>query len=541
MKPFDADGVFRITANAVPQLAIRGAGVTIFSATMGLCIQIISTVTLARLLTPADFGLVAMVTTFSLLFMNFGLNGFTEAILQREQIDHFLASNLFWINTGIGFILTIGFSLGGAALARFYGEPQVAHIAIAMSATIFVNSVSVVHFALLKRAMHFPAVAASEILARTVSVAVSIVLAWAGWAYWALVAGSIVLPLTLSIAAWARCRWIPSLPRSVDGTSSVLRFALNTYGRFSFDYFARNTDNLLVGWRFGAHALGFYKKAYDLFALPAGQSVSPLTSVAVSALSRFRRDPVQYRRHLLNALTVIAFVGLAISADLTLVGKDLIRLLLGPRWEEAGRIFTFFAPGIGIMLIYYTNGWIHLSLGMPNRWLRWGFVEAAVTLLLFGVALPWGPVGIAIAWSASFWILTLPALWYAGRPIQLGIGPILASVWKYALAALLAGYGSGFILQIHSPAAVSGPGETFVRIGTVSLLFLALYIAVVVSLYRGCEPLYRVGRLLPAMVSWVRFRASHSPTTQVIATPNTRHKGSFPEPVSPTCLSEGMD
>ena len=153
MKPFDADGVFRITANAVPQLAIRGAGVTIFSAAMGLCIQIISTVTLARLLTPADFGLVAMVTTFSLLFMNFGLNGFTEAILQREQIDHFLASNLFWINTGIGFILTIGFSLGGAALARFYGEPQVAHIAIAMSATIFVNSVSVVHFQAAMRSM----------------------------------------------------------------------------------------------------------------------------------------------------------------------------------------------------------------------------------------------------------------------------------------------------------------------------------------------------------------------------------------------------
>src|SRR5207248_10944050 len=267
-------------------------------------------------------------------------------------IDHFLASSLFWINTGIGFILTIGFSLGGAALARFYGEPQVAHIAIAMSATIFVNSVSVVHFALLKRAMHFPAVAASEILARTVSVAVSIVLAWAGWAYWALVAGSIVLPLTLSIAAWARCRWIPGLPRSVDGTSSVLGFALNTYGRFSFDYFARNTDNLLVGWRFGAHALGFYKKAYDLFALPAGQSVSPLTSVAVSALSRFRRDPVQYSRHLPNALTVIPFVGLPITPALTLVAKDPIRLLLGPPWEEAARTSTSSPPGIGITMTY---------------------------------------------------------------------------------------------------------------------------------------------------------------------------------------------
>ena len=539
MKPFDVDGVFRIAADEVPRLAIRGAGVTIFSSVLGLSIQVISTVTLARLLTPADFGLVAMVTTFSLLLMNFGLNGFTEAILQREKIDHFLASNLFWINIGVGFLLTIGFALAGSLLARFYGEPQVATIAIGMSVTILISSASVVHLALLKRAMHFPAVAASEILARTVSVAVSIVLAWQGLGYWALVSGSVVLPLTLSIAAWARCQWIPDWPRPVDGTGSMVCFALNTYGRFSFDYFARNTDNFLVGWRFGAYSLGFYKKAYDLFALPAGQSVSPLTSVAVSALSRLKRDPAQYKRHLLNALTVIAFVGLGISADLTLVGKDLIRLLLGARWEEAGRIFSFFGPGIGIMLIYYTHGWIHLSLGRPDRWLRWGFIEAAVTLLLFVVALPWGPVGIAIGWTTSFWILTLPALWYAGRPIQLGISPILAAVWKYVLAALFAGCGSRIIQQIHSSAVAAGPVEASARICTVSLLFLTLYIAVVVSLHRGCEPLYQIARLLPDMLSWAGFRTSRA-NTQAPTSLDPPQKDSFRESVRSACLSRDL-
>src|SRR5207253_333211 len=163
-------------------------------------------------------------TTFSLLLMNFGQNGFTEAILQRDQIDHFLASNLFWINVGFGLLLTIGFAACGSLLARFYGEPRLTLITLGLSATIFLNS------------------------------------------------------------------------------TSVVQFALHTYGRFVFDYFARNTDNLLVGWRFGAGSLGFYKKAYDLFALPAGQLVSPLTAVAVCAMSRLHRDKLQYRRYFLGGL-----------------------------------------------------------------------------------------------------------------------------------------------------------------------------------------------------------------------------------------------
>jgi PST family polysaccharide transporter len=134
----------------------------------------------------------------------------------------------------------------------------------------------------------------------------------------------------------------------------------------------------------------------------------------VSALSRVRGDEAQYRRYLLGAIAVMAFLGMGIAGDLTLTGRDLIRVLLGPGWGEAGQIFTFFAPGIGIMLVYGTHGWIHLSIGRADRWFRWGIVEWTVTILLFLVALPWGPQGIAVAWCVSFWTLTLPAMWYAG-------------------------------------------------------------------------------------------------------------------------------
>src|SRR5205823_4983235 len=122
-------------------------------------------------------------------------------------------------------------------------------------------------------------------------------------------------------------------------------------------------DNLLVGWRLGPGSLGLYKKAYDLFVLPVNQLSAPLTSVAVSTLSRLKTQPSQYRRYFLTAFSLLAFVGMGMGADLTLIGRDLIRLLLGPRWDESGRIFCIFAPGIGLMVLYGTHGWLHLSIG----------------------------------------------------------------------------------------------------------------------------------------------------------------------------------
>ena len=517
MKPFDANGAFRPVADGLRRHAVRGAGVTVLSQGSILLIQVISTVVLARILAPRDFGLVAMVTTFSLLLANFGSNGFLVAVIQRENIDHFLASNLFWVNVGAGVLLTVSFAAAGPILARFFNEPLVARVAAGLSLTIFFTSVSVLHLALAQRAMRFSLVAANDIVSRAVMVASSIFLAWAGWGYWALVAGTVAQTLSTCMGAWLLCRWVPSLPRRVGGTASTVQFAMHVYGRFSVNYGARNTDNLLVGWRFNAQALGFYKKAYDLFALTGSQLVSSLTAVALSALSRLNRDSDQYRRYLLSALAVTAFVGMGVGADLTLVGKDVIRLLLGPRWEESGRIFTYFGPGIGIMLFYGTHSWIHLSIGRADRWFRWGIVEFVFTVLLFLVALPWGPVGVAVAWTASFWLLTIPAFWYAGKPIQFGVAPVLAAVWKYIAASLLAGCACAGIIRLHAPfVAVPGAVGALARVVTISLLLVTLYLAAVILLHQGLGPLYMVWGLLREMIPWGRSSKT-SPTVGPVA------------------------
>jgi polysaccharide transporter, PST family len=510
LRPFDAEGKFHPVADGhveLRRLAVRGAGAAVSAQGLSLCVQMVATVVLARLLLPSDFGVVAMVTTVSLLIMNFGLNGFTEAVVQSEEISHTLASNLFWINLGASFLLTVVFAGAGSLLAWFYGDPRVTMVSIGVSLTIFITGASVLHLALLKRAMRFPVIAANNVFARSASVAVSIILAWLGWGYWALVAGVIALPLSTTAGAWMLCRWIPGLPRRAAGTARLVRFAINVFGHFTVNYFARNMDNVLVGWRFGAGPLGFYKKAYDLFALSSAQLVSPLSLVAVSALSRLKNDALQYRRYFLRALGLLALVGMGVGADLCLVGKDVIRVVLGPGWGEAGQIFVFFGPGIGVMLLYYTHGWIHLSIGTPNRWFRWGIVEFVVTGLLFVLGLHWGVVGVAAAWTVSFWILLLPSFWYAGKPIGFGVKPVLETIWRYIVAAAMAtGACVWLVWHSHPFGAETGIGGALARMTTVSLLFGTLYLIAVVALYRSLEPLYQVVKLLPEMLPSRRSR-----------------------------------
>jgi O-antigen/teichoic acid export membrane protein len=499
MIPFDSAGAFhpRAGGHELRRLAIRGAAASVTASGLSLAAQLVSTVILARLLTPSDFGVVTMATTFSLLVASFGLNGFSEAVIQFEEIDHYTASNLFWLNSGAGLVLAIAFAAAGSLLARFYGNPLVAKVAVGLSAGIFIAAVSVIHLALLKRAMRFTATSTNDVVGRVANTVVAVLLALRGWGYWALVVGIVAQQLSVTVGAFWLCKWMPSLPRRTGKTGAMVRFATKVYGQFSLGYATLNIDNLLVGWRFNAIALGFYKKAFDLFALSASQLTAPLNNVALAALSRLNHDHVRFRRYLSNSLGMVAFAGMAMSADLTLVGKDVVRLVLGPKWSEAGRIFELFGPGIGAMLLCSTVGWIHLSIGNPGRWMRWALFQLVATASLFLLALRWGPDGVAAAWSISFWVLLVPGFWYAGRPIGFGVSDLIAPIWRYAAAALAAGLTTAAIIRGTSLWAYpSSMGAALAITIIVSLLFVGLYLGAVILLHWGLAPMRQLASLL---------------------------------------------
>lgn len=515
LKPFDASGAFAARvpgeAKGLRRAAVRSAGATILSGAAGISIQIVSASVLARILSPRDFGLVTMVTTFSLLLMNGPANGFYDALIQRKEVTHALASTLFWINTVVVALLSLGFVAAGPLLARLFGEPEVAPIATGFSIAIFITGLPSIHSALLRRGMRFSALAKNDLVARGAGVLTSMAFGMAGWGYRALVIGAFVLALSTAVGVWILCPWRPGLPRRRAGTRSALVFAGHIAARYTFNYVARNSDNLLVGWRFGAHALGFYKKAYDLFTLPLFQLINNNANVAVSALSRVREDRAQYLRFVVGAIGVTAFIGMGLAGDLTLISKDLIRVLLGPGWDTAGNIYMFFAPAVGIMMVNGIHGWLHVSAGRADRFLVWGIVEWMVTVTLFFAGLHWGPQGVAVAWGVSFWTLTLPAMAYAGKPVGLKMSPVFGAIWRYVIAALAAGFAVFFALQrvswLHGASGISG---AFSRIMLDTALFTVLYLGAVVLLHGSTAPIRRVGKLLRELRSRKAARAAVS-------------------------------
>jgi PST family polysaccharide transporter len=478
------------------RVAVRSAGITVFSGAIRVAVQMVGTVTLARLIAPRDYGLVTMVTTFSFMLVGCASNGLPEAVVQSRKVTRRLANNLFWIYAGLGLVCSVGFAGLGPLLANFYGEPSLVGLAAGMALSVFFAFLAVVHFALLQKAMLFSVTARNEIYSRAASVLVSIALAWKGWGCWALVWGSCAYPFVLMLLTWNRCRWLPGRPRRDAETGVLLRFAVHAQGHFSVNYGTSNTDNLLIGWRMGPRILGNYKRAYDLFCLAATQLVSTTTLVAVSALSRVREDREQYARYLTRAIAIIAFLGMGLAGNLTLVGRDVIRLLLGPNWDQAGWIFTYFAPGIGMMLVYGTHSWIHLSIGRADRWFRWGIVEWTVTTLLFVVGVFHGPEGVAVAWGLSFWILIVPAMRYAIQPTGLSLRPLVSVIGKYVLAGGIA-LGAGLLLQfdLHWFDRASGALEAARRILVLTVSFTIFYLGAIILVHRSFQPIRDLMRL----------------------------------------------
>lgn len=481
--------------------AIIGVGATLFAQGTNFIIGFASTIILARILTPNDFGLLGMVMVFSLLFQNFGLRGFTEVTIQQDNIHHKMVSTIFWLHLFLSILASLIFIGISPFITWFYDEPRLQKICLAIPLTFIFTAFYTQHLALLRRKMQFYRETGCRIFSASISSLLAIVLALKGWGVWALVVRRVFEALFLAIPAWLFCRWVPGLPGKITGLGNIIKFALNTYGNFCVNYCSRHLDYLLIGWRHGTVSLGNYQKAYDLFALPANQLTYPLTNVFVSVLSRYRTDPERFRNFYLKSLGLLAFVAMPISPMLTISGKEIIYLLLGPQWTEAGHIFSAFGISIGIMVVYGTHGWLHLSLGTPNMWFKWGIIEFFTTATLFLIGLPFGAIGVACGWSASYYLLFIPGLWISGKSIDLKAMDYVKSVWKYFLSSLVAGLGTWAVFNQWGPG-IGFYADTghFMKIIISTILCGIIYLLLVIILHRGIGPVLDLIRIAKEMI-----------------------------------------
>jgi PST family polysaccharide transporter len=398
----------------------------------------VSGIILARLLTPEDFGLVGLVTvvtSFALLFGDFGLS---LATIQKEHLTHVEATALFWFNVGISGLLAVVIGCLGPALAWFYGEGRVVPITAVLAACLLVVGLRNQHCALLKRQLRFGAIATIELSSTVCGILAGIGFAWFYASYWALVFMQVVTTVAACLGYWIASAWRPGWPVGLSTVRAQLLFGTHATGSQIALFLSRNLDNVLIGRYWGAEQLGLYARAYQLMLLPLQQITLPVSSVAIRMLSLVQADPERFRRYYCKALSAIGFVAAPLMVTAAALSDEIILLLLGDKWAETSQLFKVLAL-VGLTEpINGTTGWVQIATGQTQKLVRWGVFQAVLIVASFVVGLPWGALGVAIAFAICKTLLLVPTFRYTLKDTPVTGRSVIEAVWRPAcLCALL--------------------------------------------------------------------------------------------------------
>jgi PST family polysaccharide transporter len=479
--------------------SIRGGAVTLVGQAGQLGLTAGSIVVLARLLTPGDFGLVAMVAAITGFIATFKDAGLSMATVQRQEIDHEKVSTLFWINVAFSTALVAFVAVLAPAIAWLYGEPRLIWITLGLSAAFLFAGLTVQHQALLRRQMRFRALVAVDIASRLVGVLAAVIAATRGAAYWALVVMALTTTAANTIGVWWLCRWRPGRPRWTADVRGMLAFGGNLSLSGIVNNGARNLDNVLIGAVWGAGMLGAYSKAYQLLLLPFQQFAAPVTAVALPVLSRLQSDPVRFRRYFRGGILLMTALGMPLVAFAFVTAHDLTLLVLGDQWTAAAPIFMALAPAAFIETFNVANGWAFVPLGRTDRYLRCVAVSSVVIVVAFAIGLPWGPIGVACGYSVARVLLRLPQAIYAFHGTPLTLGDLGAALWRPAVASLLA-------------AALLGAATTSAPWPVSPAARIAVGLPTYVAFYGLLLLLLPGGRACVAQLTSARSAFSRSPT-----------------------------
>jgi len=450
------------------QRSLRAGAITILSQGATLVLTIGSTMVLARLLTPSDFGLLAMVAPivgFVGLFKDLGLS---MATIQRDQIDHGQISTLFWINVAASVALAALTMILAPLVGSFYGDPRTVWITVAFAWMMILGGMTAQHLALIQRQMRFGSLAVVEIVAAAAGVASGITAALLGCGYWSLVIMQAATATANLAMVWSLNGWRPGLPVRGSGIGDMLKFGGNLTGATAMGYVARNIDNVLIGKAWGEMALGLYSKAYTLLLYPLYQINTPVSRVAIPALSRLQKEPERYRAAYLNIVDKILLATLPGIVTLVVASDWIVDIILGPQWKGAVEIFFWLGIAAFTQPLTNTTGWLFITQGRTGEQLRLSVVGSLLVALAVLVGLPWGPVGVAASYAISGLFVRTPiVLWAVTRHGPVGFGDFAAVAAPFLLSAAVMSAVLLGMRSLWAPGAVAGLASCIVLAYTI--------------------------------------------------------------------------
>lgn len=356
---------------------------------------------LARMLTPHDWGLAAMVLVFSGFAVVFTDNALGTALIQRRNVDENDRSTVFWCSAGVGLLLALlGFVLS-EPLASFYKEPDVRWLFVALSAGFLVSALGTTQMALLVREMEFRKLELRQIAATLVGAAIGIGLAVAGYGAWAIVGQLLGEAVTSTILLWLLISWRPSLRFSTASIRKLGGFAGNVFAENLLWQGGRTVASVVIGRVLGAAALGTYALATTVILMPFARIAAPLQQVFFPAFSRISDDRERMADIWIRATRLIGAISIPALVGLIIVAPDFVQVVLGSKWEDATPVIQILAV-VGIVQSLHTlNAEVLLALNKAGTLLRYTILWVAATTAAVVIGVQWGIVGVAACYAIA--------------------------------------------------------------------------------------------------------------------------------------------
>jgi len=473
-RPFSSDNSFAgLDSYEIKERSIRGGTVTVLSQVISYAITVISTVVLARLLTPEDYGTISMVLvliSFLGLFRDLGLS---SATIQSKNISHDQVSKLFWINISVGCLISLIIIVISPLIARFYQKPNLKLVSIILSLSYLIGSLGAQHEALLNRQMRFKTIAIIQVSGLIAGYTVAILLALLGGKYWALVINSLVNVSWGTAGRWLTSGFRPGLPRPKTPVRHLISFGANIVTFDLFYYFRDHADQILIGRVWGAHQLGLYTKALSLLLLPFQTLRFPLSRVAFPAMSHIADRPERYRSYYIKYSSILAFVSMPLACALFLCSKSLVIIFLGERWLGVAELFRYLAPAAFIYSVASLRTTVIMSSGQGKRLSLWGLIDSIASICAFICGIRWGAKGVAIAYSIINWLLLHPSLVFAFKNTPIRTRDFYVSIIRPVFSSLVTSFV--YIIAIKPFLQIPDFFILAITLPVFALIYLALF------------------------------------------------------------------
>jgi lipopolysaccharide exporter len=436
----------------------------------------ISMLILARLLVPADFGLVAMATSFIALLELFAAFGVDTALVQRQESTpaHFNSAWTLNVCSG-GAIATMMLLLAWPA-ALFYREPRVTAVICAMSVAAAVQGFENIGVVMFRRDMRFDREFAFLLGKKLASFCITVPLALLWRNYWALVVGTIAGRLASVALSYILHPFRPRF--SLSAAADLLHFSKWIMMQNGLAFLKERSSDLIIGRLAGPHELGVFSVSAEISNMPGTELVAPINRAVLPGYVKLANDLPALRREYISVMSMISLFAVPAVAGFAACAPFLVLLVLGPHWVEAAtliRILAFF----GITQVMQSNAYsAFLAIGRPQTFAKINGIHVVVLVILLLVLTPlYGIWGAAWGYVITASIMLPVNFWFVTHYLGLRKMQFIANLWRPILSAVAMYVG----VHLLGPELPDGPLRA-----TQAALSLLECIALGVPLYTIC-------------------------------------------------------